>query len=116
MALSTPSTGSKAVVAPMARRLQRNAPTQKRRITLAMHVWEALDLIVELQTEAYREMGGEGAYAVSDLLEEAAEMYIRAIIDELGPLPRSPEERRGFVKRLAVANQRALREHLLSKQ
>lgn len=100
----------------MARRNQRG-PTDQRRITLPVHVWQLLDQVAELQSEAYVLMGGKTQFTVSDLLETGAEMYLRSLLDEFGTLPNddSPAAtRKEFVKRLAESNRKQLVEQLLS--
>ena len=88
-------------------------PTYQRSITLPAHVWKLLDEVADLQSEAYLLMSGKTRFMVSDLIETGAELYLRDLIDEMGPLPKTAEERKAFVKRLAETNQRQLVEDLL---
>jgi tRNA A37 N6-isopentenylltransferase MiaA len=78
-------------------------------------VWNHLERAAELQTEAYKLMGGSTKYTVSDLLEAGGEMYLRSLVDDVGELPETNETRKAFVKRLAELNQKLLAEDLLGK-
>lgn len=90
-------------------------PTTQKSVSLPVHVWELLDEVSDLQSEAYVLMGGKSRYSVSDLIETAATMYIRTLIQEFGDLPISAPAatRKEFVKRLAESNKRQLLEQLL---
>lgn len=96
----------------MAKRTQRG-PTDQRRITLPVHLWELLDEVADLQSEAYVLMSGKTKFQVSDLLESGAEMYLRSLVEEFGSLPKDTADRKSFVKRLAEANRKQLVESLL---
>jgi hypothetical protein len=96
----------------MARR-QPRGPTAQRNITLPLHVWKMLDVAADLQSESYVLMGGKTKFAVSDLLESGAKMYLRSLIRDVGPLPEDASARKSFVKRLADVNQKELLQDLL---
>lgn len=101
---------------PMAVRRPKSAPKEQRRISLPTALWKILDEIVDIQ-DAATKLSGLGAYAVSDALEEAAEQYVRDLVREIGPIP-PPEDvagRQGYAKRLAEANEQAIRDDLLKQ-
>lgn len=91
----------------MPKRPVRGGNTQKS-VSLPTHLWEALDRVSEIQSAAYREMGGKSKYSVSDLVEDGVGMYIAALVEEFGPLPETAEEHKIFVKKLAAANRKSL--------
>lgn len=89
-------------------------PTEKRGgITLPTHVWEILEELVAINDAAYQEMGGLTRWWLSDEIRVGMEAHIRDYIREHGPLPASPEARANYIKKVAQANQRKLREELL---
>lgn len=90
-------------------------PTDQRKITLPGHVWELLDRVAQLQSKAYALMAGKTKFQVSDLLESGAEMYLRSLMKDVGPFPKTAAEEADYVKRLAEVNKRALLEDLLGK-
>lgn len=98
----------------MARRPQRGPAVQKS-VTLPVHFWDLLDKATELQDESYKLMGGKRKYTLSDLFEGAVEMYIRSMLEDLGPFPTTAAERKDYVERLAKMNQRDLADEFLSK-
>ena len=102
---------------PMSKRPAKG-PTDQRRITLPGHIWELLDRVASLQTKAYGLMSGKTKFQVSDLLESGAEMYLRSLIDDLGPLPdeKDAAAEKRFVERLAEANKRSLLADLLGSK
>lgn len=102
--------------ADVGRRRRTNAPREKRGgISLPVHLWQAIDTIVALQTDAYAKMGGETKASTSDELELAVEAYVREFIKRHGPLPLSEKDKREYVDRLAQANLKSLRDDLLDE-
>lgn len=100
----------------MARQPKVKGPTLQRNVTLPVHLWEFVDAVAELQTEAYKEMGGRSKYFPSDMIEAGIEMYGAALVEEFGPLPTNAEERKSFVKRLAASNRKSLLEQTFGKK
>lgn len=98
----------------MARRPLRG-PTDQKRITLPAHFWALLEDIAEMQTESFSKMGGRTTFTVSDLLESGAEMYLRSLVEDLGPLPTNQKERAAFIEKLVENNKRELLSDLLRK-
>lgn len=84
------------------RRRRTNAPREKRGgISLPVHLWQAIDTIVTLQTDSYAAMGGETKASVSDEVEIAVEAHVRDFIKTHGPLPVTNKDRADYVARLA---------------
>ena len=110
LAQKTPSN-----VAAMAKRPVRSGNNQKS-ISLPVHIWEMLDQIAELQSAAYKEMGGKSKYSVSDLVEDGVTMYLQSLVEEFGDLPEGAEATRQFVKKLAEANRKSLHEQIFGKK
>lgn len=114
MALNPPKQSDTSV--DVGRRRRTNAPREKRGgISLPVHLWKAIDDIVELQTLAYGKMGGETKASVSDELEVAVEAHIRDFMKKHGQLPLTDKERNHYVERLAESHTKSLRDDLLDE-
>lgn len=95
------------------RRRRTNAPREKRGgISLPVHLWQALDLICDLQTSAFDQMGGQTKASVSDEIELGMETHVRDFIKRHGSLPQTAAERVAYVKKLAAALLAELNEDL----
>lgn len=88
--------------------------TRLQGLTVSVHLKDALDLVVDLESQAYARMGGTTKASMSDLIEAAVEQYLRDYIKDHGPLPLTAAERAEYVKRLAEAHQKSLRDDLHS--
>lgn len=73
---------------------------------------EALDLVVELKTEAYAALGSSTKVSPSDVISDALDSWLRAWISENGPLPYSKDERGEYVTRLTERIRTELRSGL----
>ena len=100
----------------MSRQRKLKGTTVQRNVTFPTHIWELIDRIADLQSAAYKEMGGKSRYFPSDLFEAGFEMYLESFIEDHGQLPEGVEATRQFVKRLAEANKKSLMEQLLHKK
>jgi hypothetical protein len=96
----------------MAAKRRVKASSQQKSVSLPTAYWGMLEKICDLQTEALRLGKGRGSFGLSDLVEFGAEMYMKDLLHDLGPLPTNDTERRDYVRRLAEYNQRALIEAL----
>jgi hypothetical protein len=84
-------------------------------VSIRVDLANYLDQIVELETEAYKQMGGVTKKSLSDVVEEAVEDFVAAYMKKNGPLPLNDAERRAYVKKLAEKNQAELRQSVLAK-
>lgn len=64
-----------------------SAPNTNRRITLSAGMWRVIDRYVALKTQAYAEMKAKTKHSVSDFLEEASDLLLRSIVEEVGLIP-----------------------------
>lgn len=97
----------------VSRRRRTNAPREKRGgISLPVHLWQAIDQIVDLQSSAFEQMGGQTKASVSDEVEVGMEEHVRAFIKKNGTLPQTASERVTYVKKLAADILAELREDL----
>lgn len=77
-----------------------------------MEVVEALELVVALKTEAYALLGSSTKVSPSDVISDALDQWLRAWIEQHGPLPYSVDERAAYVAQLAENIRRELRSGL----
>lgn len=94
-------------------------PTDQRKITLPMFVWDLLEQAAELHTDAYKINKGETKFTVSDAIEIGVEMFLLSLREDLGPMPSptaSKSEREAWVKRLAAQISKDILEEYFSKK
>lgn len=84
-------------------------------ISVPVHLVELLEEIRDLESDAYREMGGETKVSFSDIMTWAVEDYVAAWVAEHGAPPRDPSARKKFVEQLAKDNLENLRHQLVQK-
>lgn len=72
-------------------------------ISLPVHLWNAVELLAELRTEAYEKMGGETKQSLSDEVELAFEVYLAHVQKLYGPFPVTAPERKAYVETLKAA-------------
>lgn len=77
-----------------------------------VHIVEALELVVSLETEAYASIGSVTRVSPSDIVSDALTQWLKAWISKHGSLPYSPEERGEYVARLAETFRGELRSEL----
>lgn len=82
-------------------------------VQVPVHVLEQMAEILDAENDAYAAMGGESKKSTSDLVSEALELYVGAWLKKYGAIPEETRERTAFIKRMAEANQRELRQALL---
>lgn len=83
-------------------------------ISVPLHVKLALEEIVAVETEAFREMGGETKFSLSDHISNALETYVRDWLSDNGTIPQEGTAARAeYVKTLAARNLAKLREQLM---
>lgn len=66
-----------------------------------VHVIEAVEKIVALETEANARIGSATKVSMSDLVSEAMENWVKHWVGKHGALPYEPEQRAEYVDRLA---------------
>ena len=71
-------------------------------LMVPLAVTETLGEIVEIEREAYVELGADSTVSLSDVVSDALTNHVTAWLKKYGPIPQGAAERKEFVRRVAA--------------